>query len=161
MLNKNKEKNGFSLLGVMIAIFITIIGLTAILNLASYSLKAGSSSKMDLIAAGLAQEGIELVHSFRESYENWQDWYNDSSIIGDHRVQYDSSDFMPYAAEPLKYDSSSGFYQYNIGNNSAFSRMITLAKISDNEIRVTVRIDWQEGAVARSLAAEDRMWNWK
>ena len=69
-----KEKNGFSLIGIIVATFITLVGLVAILALASISLTGASTSKSRLIASGLAQEGIEIVRDIRASYADWIDW---------------------------------------------------------------------------------------
>jgi len=155
----NNSKNGFSLLGVIIAIFIAITGLIAILSLANYSLSAASNSKMKLIASGLAQEGIEVVRNMRESQSDWNNWYS-SVVNGDYRIQYNSSSLMAYSDVPLKIDSN-GLYQYDSGNNSPFYRKISLSKISDNEVKVVVEIKWLERGRLHSLIAEDRLWNWK
>lgn len=152
------QKNGFSLLGVIIAIFIITMGLIAILSLANYSLQAASNSKMQLIASGLAQEGIEVIRNLRESQSNWSDWYSLVSS-GDYRVQYNSG-LMSYTDIPLKINSN-GLYQYDSGNNSPFYRRIRLSKISDNEVKVVAEIKWQERGKWHYLIAEDRLWNWK
>lgn len=154
------KKNGFSLLGVIIAIFITTTGLVAILSLANYSLEAGSNSKMKLIASGLAQEGIEIVRNMRESQLEWSNWYS-SVINDDYRVQYNSSALMSYSDVPLRIDSNSGLYQYDFGNNSPFYRKISLSKISANEVKVVVEIKWLERGRWYYLITEDRLWNWK
>lgn len=155
----HNSKNGFSLLGVIIASFITITGLIAILSLANYSLSAASSSKMKLIASGLAQEGIELVRNMRESQLDWNNWYS-SVISGDYRVQYNSSALMFYSDVPLMIDTA-GLYQYDFGNNSPFYRKISLSKISADEVKVMVEIKWLGRGTWHYLIAEDRLWNWK
>jgi len=163
MLKQNK--NGFSLLGVIIAIFIAITGLIAILSLANYSLSAASNSKMKLIASGLAQEGIEVVRNIRESQSDWNEWYDgivncNYPVQCNYQVQYNSLALVSYSDTPLKIDSN-GLYQYDSGNDSPFYRKISLSKISDNEVKVVVEIKWQEKGKLHSLIAEDRLWNWK
>jgi len=158
------NQKGFSLLGVIIAIFIAIIGLMAILNLANISLRGAYSSKMRLIASGLAQEGIEVVRNFRNSNSDWDDWYNAVSD-NDYLVQYDSSDLMDFVDIQLRLDTSSGIYglyQYGIGNDSSFYRKVSLEKISADEVKITVEVKWElKKDQWNSLIVEDRFWNWK
>jgi len=159
--NKFPKNKGFSLLGVIIAIFITTVGLGALLSLATMSLKQASPSRMKTIASGLAQEGIEIVREIRKSYANWDDWYS-GVIDGDYRVQYDSASLMPFVEIPLRLNTGSGLYQYSSGGDSHFYRKITLTKISADEVKAVVEVKWQtQGGQWHNLTAEDRLWNWK
>ncbi len=167
---KNDNQKGVSLLGVIIATFIVAVGLIAILSLANKTLKSSTTSKMRLIASGLAQEGIEIVRETRKSYPEWADWY--SGIFGTtiYRPQYNSECLIccpnpvspcPGSNTPLRLETSSGLYQYNYGNNSPFYREVTLTKISDDEVEVIVEVKWQTKGEWHYLIAEDRLWNWK
>lgn len=178
-LNKFQENKGFSLLGVIIAMFIIFIGLVGILSLAHMSLKGFTLSKLRLIAAasGLGQEGIEIVRDIRNSHNDWSDWewYNSAqtptSTVGVYGVQYNSQCLnccpnlgnpCPDAATvPLKLDSSSGLYQYNFGDNTSFYRKITLTKVSFRNVRVVAEIRWSIKGHQHYLTVEDELWNWK
>lgn len=151
---KDKQK-GFSLLEVMIAVFITAVGLVGILSLANISLRASSFGENRLIASGLAQEGIEIIRDMRRSEIEWDDWYN-TILNGNYLVQYNNPNLISYSEIPLKIDGNN-FYQYDNGSNSIFYRKVTLNKISADEVKVVVEIKWQDSA----LIAEDRLWNWK
>ena len=158
------NKNGFSLIGVIISTFIISTGLVAVLSLANMSLKSSSTGEMRLIASGLAQEGIEIFRDMRRSNADWIDWewYGSiaTSTIRNYRVQYDNSDFISPSETPLKIDSN-GFYRYESGDNTPFYRKITLTKISYQEVKVAVEIKWQSRGNSYSLIAEDHLWNWK
>ncbi|MFH0906650.1 MAG: prepilin-type N-terminal cleavage/methylation domain-containing protein [bacterium] len=154
-----KNQKGFSLLGVIIAMFITMIGLVSILNLSINSLKAASYSKARLIASGLAQEGMEIIQGMRKSNINWDDWY-DSVSSGDYRLQYDSSSLLSYSYTPLRINSS-GLYQYDESSYTPFYRKISLDKISNAEVKVVVEVSWDIKGERYSLIIEDRLWNWK
>ncbi len=164
-MSKNSQQ-GFSLLEVIIAIFIVAVGLVGILGLASISLKGPLLSRSRLIASGLAQEGIEVVRDMRRSNLEWSDWEWYSSAIAtsteqNHLVQYDSSGLMSYSDTPLKFDPSSGLYQYDSGSNSPFYRRLTLKKISYEQVKVVVEVKWQVRGNWYYIITEDRLWNWK
>lgn len=153
-------KSGFSLIGVIVAVFILSIGMIGVLDLSQASLRAASLSQTRLIASGLAQEGIEMVRYMRRTQSDWSDWY-DAVSSGDYRVQYDNSSLLPFSETPLKFNAASGLYQYDSGDNSQFYRKIGLTKISADEVKVVVEVKWQRGGAWRNLTAEDRLWNWK
>jgi prepilin-type N-terminal cleavage/methylation domain-containing protein len=66
----NKYKNsGFTLVEVMVAIFVFVVGITAVIYLIAKETSFVKTSDDRLTAVYLAQEGIELVRNIRE--ENW------------------------------------------------------------------------------------------
>ena len=157
------NKNGFSLIGVILAIFITSVGIVGMLDLSQTSLKAASLSKMRLIASGLAQEGVEIVRYTRRAQMEWDDWY-DAIISGNYLVQYDNSnllDFLTFSETPLKFNVNGGLYQYDSGSNSSFYRKATLTKLSADKVKVVVEIKWHEKGNWHELTVEDRLLNWK
>ena len=160
---------GFSLLEVIMAVFILIVGLVGAMTLfiKTTSSAAGGSSK--LIAANLAQEGIEVVRNIRDlnlGANGWDDWYSNPAILGDYLVQYDGGKddgLRPFQDIPLNYESASGRYGYDFGAPTAFAykRKITLSKTSDSELKVVSRITWTEQRISHILIVEDRLWNWR
>lgn len=62
-----KYKKGFSIGEVVISSFILVIGIVAALNLVSQSLAESMDSRNAIIAAELAQEGVELVRNIRDN----------------------------------------------------------------------------------------------
>jgi len=153
------QQKGLSLIEIIVTIFVCSVALIMVLNLLTFSIKAAAVSKADLIAANLAQEGIELIRYNRE-ISDWVVWHS-SVVNGDYRVQYNSSSLLAYSETPLKIDGD-GFYQYDAGTNTPFYRKITLAKVSDDELQVLVEIKWRDvNNVWRYLKVEDRLWNWR
>lgn len=157
---KYREKNaGFSLIGVIASLFIVAIGLTSVISLSSMSLKSSATSKMRLIASGLAQEGIEAVRDIRRSNIEWDDWHSSISN-GDYRVQYNNTDLIAFFDTPLKINAN-GYYQYDSGDNSVFYRKVTFNKVSANELKLTVEVKWEIRNQWSYLTVEDHLWNWK
>lgn len=86
--NKQLYAKGFTLIEVMAAIMIISIGLIGSLTVISYNLRNISSQEKNIVAAGLAAEGIELVRNIRDT--NWLlglAWDNGLGIpnIGDRK----------------------------------------------------------------------------
>lgn len=166
---KNKNESGFSILEVIIALYIIIMGFASVLSLVSFNAQNASVGSSKLIAVNLAQEGIEIVKNIRDlnyTDSSWDAWY---SSIGDHVfgteydyiAQFTDLSLRPFADIPLKYDSLNGFYHYDLGADSIFKRKITLSKLSDNEIKVVSLVTWIERGSSYSLKAEDHLWNWR
>jgi len=63
------KQNGQTLVETMVAVFIMVMGITAALGLANYSLNASTSIRKQIIGIGLAREGIEAVKNARDT--NW------------------------------------------------------------------------------------------
>jgi len=167
MLKKNyqqQREKGFSLLEVMVAVSLIIVGLLGALLLISRSFSGGAVSASLLVAANLAQEGIEVVKNIRDlSYAadgSWDNWYADFSG-GTYSVQYDSVSLGGLAGNYLRYNSANGLYSYTAGENTAFRRQIILTKISDEEVRVQAVVTWVEQNQPQSLTVEDHLWNWR
>ena len=63
------RQTGQTIIETMVALFIMVMGITAALGLASYSLNASSGIRNQIIGMGLAREGIEAVKNMRDT--NW------------------------------------------------------------------------------------------
>ncbi len=159
-----KEK-GFTLLEVILSFWIILIGLVAILSLLFVIFSSFNVSVHKIIAANLAQEGIEVVRNIRDS--NWLQGkvWNEGLSAGDYRVQYNSQSLLPYSDTPLRRDST-GLYSYDFGNNTIFYRKITIIDNPDNDINtedigVRAVVFWKDHGKERSLQVEDRLYNWQ
>lgn len=64
-----KDQQGQTLIETLVAVFILTMGIGAALGLASYSLNSTQSIRKQIIAMGLAREGIEAVKHMRDT--NW------------------------------------------------------------------------------------------
>ncbi len=64
-----QNQSGQTLIETLVAAFILIMGISAALGLATYSLGATTSIKQETVALGLAREGVEAVKNIRDT--NW------------------------------------------------------------------------------------------
>src|SRR3989338_5479549 len=63
------NKKGFSIIEVIISVFVIAVGLVSIIGLIAGSLRESINSRNQTIAANLVQEGVELVRNVRDN--NW------------------------------------------------------------------------------------------
>ncbi|HHH12443.1 MAG TPA: prepilin-type N-terminal cleavage/methylation domain-containing protein, partial [Candidatus Moranbacteria bacterium] len=62
-MNKMREKRGFSLVETMVASLVVAIGLVALLELFAPALTDTKLARNQVVAASLAQEGVELARN--------------------------------------------------------------------------------------------------
>jgi len=161
------NKKGFSIVGVLVAVFVSSVGMAAILSLVISSFSGAQVGKMRLIASGLAQEGIEIVRNDRRSTvgDDWGSWY-EGVPSGDYKVEIKTDHSInverpyPFPEPHLKFDLDTRLYQYTEGEDTPFYRKISLVN-SGNYIEVTAEIKWKFKGNDHVLIVRDNLWNWK
>jgi prepilin-type N-terminal cleavage/methylation domain-containing protein len=148
----SRALSGFTLLEVIIAIFIFTVGLVAVWSLIQQPLSYSKIASQKLIAIYLAQEGIEIVRNIRDS-NLLRRCYSTSTILWDgngisppenkleedKQADYTSEWLIPYQSQFLKIED--GFYKYSsTGTETKFKRKINIRKIEGTE-GVKVRVD--------------------
>lgn len=163
MKKKTSKKKGFTLIEVIIAISIIVVGIISCISLISSSISGVTIGKSKIIAAGLAQEGVEIVRNIRDNnwtnYKRTIDTWRDGLGEGNWLVQYNGQSLISYSITKLKKDSN-GFYQYANGVNTEFYRKINISYIGNNQIKVLSEITWQEKGKNQSIQIENRLYNW-
>jgi len=166
----------FTLMEVILAIFILTVGITAAYALVQQTLISASIIQSKLTAAYLVQEGIEIVKNIRDS--NWLAQRTDPLIswdeglpVGDWEIDY-KNQILPYstAGHFLNLDSdldSAGFYSYSPGLATPFKRKISISEKTDltgdeipEKMKVEVEVSWQERGRTHSLQAFQYLYSW-
>ncbi len=162
LFNQKKQK-GFTLIELMITIFVIAIGLIGVMTLIQNTLRSASFVKLNLIASYLAQEGIELTRNVRDinwiEGENWNEGLSDGSYIMD----YNDNSLSSYSDVFLNIDNN-GFYSYESGNKSKFKRRITINQMIDvdgNEyLEVESDVSWNYQEEEYSVKVVNHLYNW-
>ena len=170
-LSKNNVLNkGYTLIEVVIALTITSIAFIAIYALFAKSMQADAESRYEIVAAALAQEGIEIIKNKREKNEmDWAMWnrVDDTDIPEDSFVgikglsecnpELDLSNPSVYgfdcvAHNDMQYNKSVSSGKYEIGCagtdcvGPVFKRMCTIISVSvdgtNDSLRVTCEVKW-------------------
>jgi len=168
-LFSKKKKTGFSLLEVIIAIFVLTTGILAVMSLIYKTVASSSFSSNRLIAAYLAQEGIEIVRNIRDT--NWiqiqqkipgKNW-NDGLGLGTYQADYDDPSLTSITNPSyLNIETNNGFYGYDNGTQTSFQRTITISNgpITDS-LEIRVDVSWRERGVTYNFPPViERLYNW-
>ncbi len=156
----NKNNRGFTLLETIVAVGLIMVGFVAVLVLITTSLFYISNIQDRLAAANLIAEGIEVVRNIRDN--NWlqnRTW-NSGLANGDYQTAYNSMSLSSYNGSPLLLDSN-GLYNYTSGAATPYVRKISIANLSNYEIRIITTVTWQRRGITYSSSAEDHLFNWK
>lgn len=165
-------KKGFSLLETMVALAVLMMAITGPLTLGFTSIKASALAKNNLIAANLAQEGLELVKAYKMNNVLFDvaGWLTgmDSCYTGCSISFGSGSDLTNLIIElcpsncVLYSNPINGIYTHdNTGNPTIFKRQINISNISAaDEVKVTVTVSWNERFGDQKFAIDYYMQNW-
>ena len=168
---KNK---GFTILEILITIFIITIGLLATLAAINKTLNVTSDYSKKLSALALAQEGVEIVRNIRDSNFIKQQrgvpgtlWDQGFSVIGEYEADYLSQELSFYTGRYLKINNE-GFYFYSSSPypDTIFQRKIIIKEIDPlnpdpNSLEVKVEVYWLEEGSIKTTAANEYLYNWQ
>ncbi len=159
-MQKTRKQKGFTLIEVLISIFVITIGVVAGLNLLSSVVGSVAINKSQVIATNLSQEGLEIVRNIRDT--NWQEddsWDNGLSA-GEYRAEYNSDSLLPLSDNPPLQISSDSLYQYGSGDDTIFHRKIIIENIT-NGIEVTSKVTWSQRGKSFEASAISRLYDWR
>jgi len=152
-------RNGFTLIELIIAIFILSFAIVGIFSVFSMTVILTSDASARLTGTFLAQEGMEIVQNIRDT--NWlkmdaealaggtviTTWLDDMFCASGCEADYRDSKLSPWSdGKYLQIDNSTGFYVYNSTGSpeTKFKRKIIVAPISgaDYAVKVIVEVSW-------------------
>lgn len=137
-------RQGFSLMEVMLVVFILSTTLVVFIQVIANGMSHSMESRDTIIAAGLAQEGVELVKNIRDN--NWAkktDGFLGINPIsnGSYVINYNSV-ALESGAERLKLNGN--YYNTSTGSDTKFYRRIDVANGSNaNEKKITSMVVWE------------------
>lgn len=168
-----KRQKAFTLIEVLVAITILIVGIISGFVLVTRALYNVAVIKDRLTASFLAQEGIELTRQIRDSNflrilngesAGWRNGLGDGTYIIESKVDSEEPIGLVSIGEDENrfffYDDTFKIYNYNAGEPTTFNRKIRITTINDNEIRVESTIQWKTRTIDFDLIVEDHLYNW-
>lgn len=167
-LNSSKRNlTGFTIIELMIAVFILLVGILAAFALVSNSIAYSSTYKLQLTAAYLAQEGIEIVRNIRDT--NWIDpaepAWDDGLTSGsdfynfDYRSQNIPDNSNCSGKEYLKFDGN--FYTCSDDLIAMFRRKVFIDSSTADVLDVSVTIEWSERGRDHNFLIQEKIYKWR
>ena len=176
-LTKFYKQKGFGLIEVTVSVYILAMGLLGLMSLLHQSLKAQGINKNTIIAAQLAQEGVELVRNVRDN--NWLDPNNTDwkiDIIGgnggmisqsftiDYRGRYEIATVSNIDDPAAKlYINPDNYYTHEASGSdpTLFSRVIEKINPSPEYMEIVSRVKWNERGVDHDFVVSTKLYNWR
>jgi Tfp pilus assembly protein PilV len=167
MLNNfNKKNKGFTILEAIFTFTIIVVGFSGVMTLILNTARYSQINNYNLVAAYLAQEGLELVRNIRDS--NWVDGneWNYGMDNGSYIIDYNYNSLRTGGSPNLYIDTSDGFYSHdNSGAKSIFQRVISISTPSpdcdgNKCILVSSTVSWSDFGITRSITVSERLYNW-
>ncbi len=162
---------GFTLIETMIALTIITFAILGPISLATYSIRASSLAKNQVIASFLAQDAMEYIKNWRDDNylsgaPSWLTGLGGPCSVSpgckvDTTVPYSSGTAITNCGggcSALKYDGLS--YNHSTGADTIFTREFIMKEIIGQEAEVSITISWEDRFGPRSFVLEDHIFNW-
>ena len=185
---KNKKEDGFTLVETLVAISIFTISVLAVMINLGQGISDTGYAKKKIIAASLAQEGVEYIRNIRDTYvlfsggsAGWILFKNQlrnppaqcdqayGCYFDDQNLDYgDPSQPITKiiiiacdgSCPELMYDEATGKYTYDIlGTESGFIRKIKVDQIRVDEIKVSSTVFWAQGSGLYNKTFSENLFN--
>ena len=159
MFKYNKTKEGFTILEVLVTMFVLTIGGLAAYAMVQQIIFYTFSSSYRLTAAHLAKEGIEIVRNIRDT--NWleQESWDNGLVPGEWEADFnDNPPLFFYAGRKLRFDNN--FYSYDSGVETRYKRKITIVSEGSDELKISVEVEWEEKGETYTIVVQENLYNW-
>lgn len=155
------NNSGFTIMEVITAVSIVMIGMIGVMSLILQNIRLQSSNLNTLVASSLVQEGLELVRNKRDS--NWLDGnpWNQNLSNGFYKIDYTGAWEQVTGINQANLEiNTEGFYQHDATSTSTpFNRLIEITDQGDY-LDVKCRVEWNERNNVRSYEAQTYLYNW-
>lgn len=177
MKKQRHPLTGFTVLEVVLALFIVSVGAIGVFSLTLRTFSSAGSTNNKLVASYLAQEGIEIVRNIRDTNfleirkdtpgVSWDDQIIDpdgdfvNECATSCQADYNDTVLTGVSGSPnaLLRDPATNIYGYDSGAPTIYTRMITATTDAD-KIYVQAKVAWQEGGQPREVVAATELFNW-
>lgn len=166
---KIQKNKGFTIIEAMVAIFLLTISVSSMLGITASSATSARYSNNEITANYLLQEAIDSIRNSRDTIAfqikdgsgGWDKFLQRYGYpldkcfsAGGCRLSMDIFEVgdttgpdvfnCGLSCQYLQYDETGEnlFYNYTEGETSPFKRTINMKKITDDEVKVTAKVEW-------------------
>lgn len=188
-LNKNLEninhknrgnflfnKKGFTIIEMMVSVIIMSVAVVGMMVISSSGVVNLRYLKDKMTATMLSNEGIELVHNFRDSYVinpdsgGWDGFI--SSVSGcESGCAFDAlypgvinscTEYPDAPCQNLKVINGAYTYGATGAIDTKFTRLIKIAPVgaTGEELEVSSSVFWKQGSITHSVSSSTSLMNW-
>jgi len=134
-------RKGFSIIETLLAAFVLSVGLVGVISIFGPINTASREATHRVVAAALAQEGIELVRNIRDN----------NMIAGksiDHNMSLNSWRCIDYNDTALRScngvlsRTSSGFFHHGSGSDTPYRRWVRVERADSDTLNITTMVTW-------------------
>jgi Tfp pilus assembly protein PilV len=165
-----KRVKGFTLVETLVAIAVLMIAVVGPYYIVQQSIDAAFASRDQLIAASLAQDGVEYIYYVRNAnYFAGRSWLNGldgcRTDMGSTACTLDTFQGQisrcDSSCSPLKLNSNN-IYQYRSGSTTKFTRTasITYDPAYPNQAKVSVVVRWTSINNNYVITVNETLYNW-
>lgn len=163
-MSKNYQK-GISLVESLVTLLFLSLALTPLFSVVLSSDNLSNSVRNNLTATNLAEEGLELVRSIRDT-----NWFNDLAFDtglsdGNYRIQWNSTALLAHDSSSYLMIGPTGIYGYDSGGTqSQFKRRVNITKIVSTcncELKILSEITWTERGRIKNVTIESHLFDWR
>ena len=165
---KYSLNKGTTIIEALVAVLILTIGILPSLATILMARNFESLIRNNLIAANLAQEGVEVVRAIRDA--NWfadpvPRPFDSGLSDGNYRVEWNSTALLSESGNPAIKVSPAGLYNYTTGTDTTFRRRVIITKIDpagcNCDLRIISEVTWLEKGRAETIRIESHLFNWQ
>ncbi len=185
-----QKNKAFTLVETLVAISIFTGSILGLMSVLTQGITNTNYAKRKIVASYLAQEGIEYIRNFRDTYVlysstsaiGWNTfnsrlttgscgtangcYFDDSGVVYGNptlpmtNLSLTACSGVGGACPELKYDSTTGKYAYASGANSGYIRKIIMTTVSANETKISSTVSWIQGSGSYSIVFSENLFNW-
>ena len=161
---KRDNLNSFSVVEVLIALSILLVGILGNVALMVRTLDTSILTLQKLTAAELAQEGVEIVRNIKDSKVisgSVDSWF--ANLSGSYYADYNDhqlNPILPGDPVPFLKKDENGFFNYDSGNPTIYKREIKIEKIDDHHLRVNSIVSWSHKGINFSVNVENHLYKY-
>lgn len=157
---------GFTLIEVLAAMLIMMVGTMGIMSLLTRTVAFNFSVNSQFVASYLSQEGLEIIRNMRDAnflkiHKGMGGQWNDglTGCVSGCGADYNDATLGSFQNTPLKLNTG-GFYTYDAGEDTIFTRKITIDSLTADLLKVSVDVSWQDKGNTRTVQGATELYNW-
>lgn len=154
--------SGQSLVEAMVAMSLIFFGILGVYGLAARAISLNRVVADRYVAIYLASEGVEVVKNIIDANVLQRRPWNEGLFNGEYEIEYKDSVLRSNQGRPLLHDANTGLYNYTVGEETTFRRVIKIDTLGDGEeLKVVAQVSWRSRGGDYSIDIEDHFFNWR